>query len=277
MWSGSTPARCCWRCSTCTCRATCTGAHELHCMGAGGCRVDAVCGAWLPRACCALQGRSASQPNRRLLCLPSKLTHASTALPPAPPHAPTCSDLKPENILLHSTGHVMLTDFDLSYCQGSTTPSLLMLPSETAAPAGPARASSGINCAGSKGERGAGEAAAALPSGQQALLVAQPDGRANSFVGTEEYLAPEVITGALSALCLALCQPRCCCTARCTGRCRCCTARFASPCRQLRPSHSCLACAAVGGLTPAAIPIPHHPRLRPHLPGGLVVLWHPGL
>ncbi len=90
----------------------------------------------------------------------------------------------------------MLTDFDLSYCQGSTTPSLLMLPAEQAAPAAAAgRTSSGINCAGSKGERG-GEAAAALPSGQQALLVAQPDGRANSFVGTEEYLAPEVITGA---------------------------------------------------------------------------------
>lgn len=29
-------------------------------------------------------------------------------------------DLKPENILLHSSGHILLTDFDLSYCQGST-------------------------------------------------------------------------------------------------------------------------------------------------------------
>lgn len=33
-------------------------------------------------------------------------------------------DLKPENILLHHTGHVLLTDFDLSFSQGHTTPSL---------------------------------------------------------------------------------------------------------------------------------------------------------
>jgi serine/threonine protein kinase len=31
-------------------------------------------------------------------------------------------DLKPENILLHHTGHVLLTDFDLSYARGTTTP-----------------------------------------------------------------------------------------------------------------------------------------------------------
>jgi serine/threonine protein kinase len=33
-------------------------------------------------------------------------------------------DLKPENILLHHTGHVLLTDFDLSYCQGKTKPTI---------------------------------------------------------------------------------------------------------------------------------------------------------
>ncbi len=33
-------------------------------------------------------------------------------------------DLKPENILLHHTGHVLLTDFDLSYCQGKTQPTI---------------------------------------------------------------------------------------------------------------------------------------------------------
>lgn len=31
-------------------------------------------------------------------------------------------DLKPENILLHHTGHVLLTDFDLSYARGTTQP-----------------------------------------------------------------------------------------------------------------------------------------------------------
>jgi serine/threonine protein kinase len=31
-------------------------------------------------------------------------------------------DLKPENLLLHPSGHVLLTDFDLSYAKGSTSP-----------------------------------------------------------------------------------------------------------------------------------------------------------
>lgn len=105
----------------------------------------------------------------------------------------------------------MLTDFDLSYCQGSATPSLLLLPGEAAAAPAVARSNSGITCGSAKGERGGSEAAPALPSGQQALLVAQPDGRANSFVGTEEYLAPEVITGALAVCCCchAAGVPRC--------------------------------------------------------------------
>nr|AML78431.1 putative LOV domain-containing protein [Botryococcus terribilis] len=78
-------------------------------------------------------------------------------------------DLKPENILLHHTGHVLLTDFDLSYCQGKTQPTI-----EMKAPRNPATGT--VDPA-------------------DVLLVAEPEGRANSFVGTEEYLAPEVING----------------------------------------------------------------------------------
>lgn len=64
--------------------------------------------------------------------LPPRHAAPHAHLPPNPhtPHAPPCTpslrrDLKPENILLHQSGHIMLTDFDLSYCQGKTTPSLL--------------------------------------------------------------------------------------------------------------------------------------------------------
>ena len=101
----------------------------------------------------------------------------------------------------------MLTDFDLSYCQGSTTPSLLVLPPpETGAAAstggsaqppaaGSSSTSSGSEAAAAAGAGTSGRPAGGLASGQRVLLVAQPSGRANSFVGTEEYLAPEVITG----------------------------------------------------------------------------------
>ena len=37
-------------------------------------------------------------------------------------------DLKPENILLHHSGHIMLTDFDLSYGSGTTTPTIQRVP-----------------------------------------------------------------------------------------------------------------------------------------------------
>lgn len=33
-------------------------------------------------------------------------------------------DLKPENILLHESGHILLTDFDLSYTKAVPTPKL---------------------------------------------------------------------------------------------------------------------------------------------------------
>lgn len=35
-------------------------------------------------------------------------------------HGVVYRDLKPENILMHESGHIMLTDFDLSYNRGKT-------------------------------------------------------------------------------------------------------------------------------------------------------------
>jgi serine/threonine protein kinase len=75
-------------------------------------------------------------------------------------------DLKPENILLHSDGHVRLADFDLSKTSGKAIDARVV-----------------------QNAMGIG------PGGSAPQMVVEPNFVTNSFVGTEEYLAPEVIVG----------------------------------------------------------------------------------
>eukprot|EP00873_Tetraselmis_striata_P009108 jgi/Tetstr1/429372/TSEL_019286.t1 len=87
-------------------------------------------------------------------------------------------DLKPENILLHGSGHVMLTDFDLSFGKGMTEPKMQKTVTPVEAAAG---------CSGNPPK--------AKKPNENYILLAEPSAKSNSFVGTEEYLAPEVING----------------------------------------------------------------------------------
>ncbi|PIN25407.1 putative serine/threonine protein kinase [Handroanthus impetiginosus] len=124
-------------------------------------------------------------------------------------------DLKPENILVREDGHIMLSDFDLSL-RCPTNPTLLKSSSPIAEPpkkiSSPCSDSSCIDpfcldpswqlscftprflSAASKTRKLKYELTAQIIPLPQ-LVVEPTNARSNSFVGTYEYLAPEIIKG----------------------------------------------------------------------------------
>ncbi|XP_012852874.1 PREDICTED: serine/threonine-protein kinase D6PKL3-like [Erythranthe guttata] len=122
-------------------------------------------------------------------------------------------DLKPENVLVRSDGHIMLTDFDLSLrCDDSTSTPAQVIPAQNHTPAPPQSeyamdppkfgATSCIlpNCivpsvsCFNPMRRRKKKALAGRHVGPS--FVAEPiDVRSMSFVGTHEYLAPEIVSG----------------------------------------------------------------------------------
>ncbi|KQJ97814.1 serine/threonine-protein kinase D6PK [Brachypodium distachyon] len=117
-------------------------------------------------------------------------------------------DLKPENVLVRDDGHVMLSDFDLSLRCATASPTLLR-PSPPNPGAASAAACVQPTCFmpkifGKKKKSAAGTTAARSPksgekqhggAGMPELVVEPTAARSMSFVGTHEYLAPEIIKG----------------------------------------------------------------------------------
>ncbi|KAK4491565.1 hypothetical protein RD792_002317 [Penstemon davidsonii] len=102
-------------------------------------------------------------------------------------------DLKPENVLVRSDGHIMLTDFDLSLCSDAIP--AVESPDFSPDPDYSPRASRSLtpfSCISNRLFRS--KKIQTIASNR--LFVAEPvSARSCSFVGTHEYVAPEVASG----------------------------------------------------------------------------------
>ncbi|KAL6546331.1 hypothetical protein OROMI_022052 [Orobanche minor] len=105
-------------------------------------------------------------------------------------------DLKPENVLVRSDGHIMLTDFDLSLCSDSIAavefPDFSPDPPSSPKAGRASRALTPFACISGRFFRS--KKIQTLASSFR--FVAEPvTARSCSFVGTHEYVAPEVASG----------------------------------------------------------------------------------